>query len=112
MKASTQLLLALCIASGATAQKVNYEMIEDDPKFNGLTIAPFTGVNYSFGQTFAMNIGMEVWVRKLPVHLHGYIDRWYRCSSCFRHSSPPNGCASETRLLAHSCAQTWDLGIE
>lgn len=83
MKASTQLLLALCIASGATAQKVNYEMIEDDPKFNGLTIAPFTGVNYSFGQTFAMNIGMEVWVRKLPVHLHGYIDQTYLSAAAF-----------------------------
>jgi hypothetical protein len=83
-------LLAFTTLLAYNQDEVKFEPVEDDPAFNGITIAPFMGVNYSFGQTFSTNVGMELMVRKLPVHFRAYIDQTLISAALFTdgYSSP------------------------
>lgn len=72
MKSFTSTLALVFIAFfGFNQDKISFDVIVDEPAFKGITIASFMGVNYSFGQTFSTNVGMELIVRKLTIHFRG-----------------------------------------
>jgi hypothetical protein len=76
MKITTLFLFAFILITMTTfGQNVNYEIISDQPQVADISIMPYSNVYSTLGQTFgAMNLGGELQVRMLPVHLRGSYD--------------------------------------
>ncbi|MFY0608181.1 MAG: hypothetical protein JXR10_15795 [Cyclobacteriaceae bacterium] len=68
--------LFLCLMTfSVLGQKINYEILDDDPAFNQLSIMPYLSVYSSMETTLGgFNLGGEVFVRKLPVHVRAHYD--------------------------------------
>ncbi len=70
------LCLFTCLLSfTALGQQVNFDVIENEPAFNDLSIMPYLSVYSSMETTLGgLNVGGEIYVRKLPVHLRAHYD--------------------------------------